>query len=147
MASFSLVRESEQMGKCGERGSERERERELLYSSCIILVCVWDGPGDFSKEQINFPNCHRLFNESIPRLIHCSPGSIDRSLWSSTSLLCPFDFYCTWACLSLAIWYWWGKSGMLISLEEQCYNPPGYNTVASWWSKQAHATLFIKLNV
>ena len=44
----------------GHQARAGERESEILRSSGIILAWVWDGPGAFAKEPINFPSFHGL---------------------------------------------------------------------------------------
>ena len=43
-----------------------EHERAFLCSPGTILAWVWDRPGAFSKEPINFPRFFRLFDGPTP---------------------------------------------------------------------------------
>lgn len=59
-------------------------KREFICFLGIILAWAWDRPGAILKEPINFPSFHRPWMG-----FYLSPGSADRTLWSSTFPCAP----------------------------------------------------------
>ena len=88
------------------REREREGEKEGTLLPWIRLDRVWDEPGALSKKKKNqLPKLFQAFDRII------SPSCTDRSLWSSTF---PSAFQPSRTR---------GRKGVLIPLEEQCFDP------------------------
>ena len=93
--------------------ASREPESQPLCYPGIVLSWVWDGPGAFSRWQMNFPNFHMLQVSPPPNQSLISPGWNDRPFWSS-NFLSHFVFYGSCARLPLVpppIWCGkWGRA-------------------------------------
>ena len=118
------------MGVVGAGGAGGEKEKELLYSPRIILAWAWDQPSASSKWPINFTRFCRLWMGPHPQVCltdRCGPEPLQPQQSGTEE----------------------GKGRVTDNSlgRAQCGVPEVWKAVAFWWSKQSHASHFIKLSV
>ena len=124
-------------GQRGGEGLERQRERERERESTSLLL--WD----YISLGLGWTRCFFQRSNQFPRLLQAlqwvHPLVRLTGLFSQAPPAAPSP---------PAIWYWrgGGRSGKPLG-GATLWSPGGWKAVASWWSKWAHAPLFVKLNV